>query len=227
MKLVKLIIIIFVCQIHVFAQTGQVKVGILRYDGGGDWYANKTAVPNLIKSSNEVLKTNISSEPVYVRADEEIFDYPFVHMTGHGNVVFSDKERRVLRTYLLNGGFLHIDDNYGMDKYVRDEILNIFPEFRLQKIPFSHSIFHQKYDFDNGVPKVHLHDGGDPMAYAIVVEGRIVLLYTNESDLGNGWEDKDVYFDDDKVRKRAMEMGVNIISYVFTSSFKEIVLVTK
>lgn len=224
MNIIKVILLILVCQFSSYSQTFQTKLGILQYDGGGDWYANKTAVPNLIATCNNVLKTNISKSPDFVRADEEIFNYPFVHMTGHGNVVFSTQEREVLRKYLLNGGFLHIDDNYGMDEYVRKEIAIIFPEFKLKEIPLTHSIFHQTYHFNDGLPKVHLHDGGTPMAYAVVVDGRIVLLYTHESDLGNGWEDKDVYFDDDAIRTKAMEMGVNIISYVFTSSLKEYIV---
>jgi hypothetical protein len=218
MSLVKFFIGFVLCSSFVFAQSSQVKIGILQYDGGGDWYANKTSIPNLIQASNKILYTAINEQPDYVRANDEIYHYPFVHMTGHGNVVFSSEERKVLRHYLLNGGFLHIDDNYGLDQYVRKEIALIFPDYQLLEIPFKHSIFHQMYDFDNGVPKVHLHDDKPAVAYAIVHEGRIVLLYTYESDLGNGWEDKDVHFDEDLIRQKAMEMGINIISYVFTSS---------
>lgn len=224
MKVFNIIIFLIVGQSVIYAQSLNTKIGILQYDGGGDWYANKTAIPNLITACNRVLQTNIDINPDYVRADDDIFEYPFVHMTGHGNVIFSNEERKVLRRYLLNGGFLHVDDNYGMDEYIRKEVLIIFPEYQLQKVPFSHSVFHQKYNFDSGLPKVHLHDGKSPMAYAIVVDGRIVLLYTYESDLGNGWEDKDVYYDDDDIRARALEMGVNILSYVFTSSLKEIIV---
>lgn len=221
MNIIRVIFLLFVCHYSLYSQSLQTKIGVLQYDGGGDWYANKTAIPNLISTCNEVLKTNIFQSPDFIRADDEIFNYPYVHMTGHGNVVFSTEERAILRRYLLNGGFLHVDDNYGMDEYFRKEVAEIFPEYQLQKLPFSHSIFHQKYDFDSGLPKVHLHDGENPVAYAIIVDGRIVLLYTYESDLGNGWEDKDIYFDDDLIRAKAMEMGVNIIAYVFTSSLKE------
>lgn len=221
MNLAKLIIVFVALNFQLYAQQSQVKIGVLKYDGGGDWYANKTSIPNLIEACNLLLPTNITTEPDYVRAEEDIFNYPFVHMTGHGNVVFSDEERKILRAYLTTGGFLHIDDNYGMNEYIRKEILLIFPENKLQEIPFSHSIFHQKYNFDKGLPKVHLHDDKPSVAYAIVVDGRIVLLYTYESDLGNGWEDKDVHYDSDEIREKAMEMGVNIISYVFTSSLSE------
>jgi len=194
------------------------QIAILKYNGGGDWYANPTALPNLIAFSNENIGTNIKKEPATVEVGSgDIFNYPFLHMTGHGNVVFNTSETGNLRNYLLAGGFLHIDDNYGMDPYVRTEIKKVFPETDLVELPTNHPIFHGKYEFKNGLPKIHEHDAIPPKAYAIISDGRLVLLYTHESDIGDGWEDAEVHNDSEQIREKALQMGANILEYVFSN----------
>jgi hypothetical protein len=194
------------------------KIAKLKYQGGGDWYANKTSLPNLIEFCNKNLGVNIAPEEGIVEAGSvDIFQYPFIHMTGHGNVVFSSNEIQNLRNYLIGGGFLHIDDNYGLDKYIRPELKKIFPESELIELPFTHQIYHQKYTFNNGLPKVHEHDGKTPKGYGILYKGRLVVFYTYECDLGNGWEDQQVYHDPEEIRIKALQMGANIISYALTS----------
>ncbi len=193
------------------------KIALLKYNGGGDWYANPTSLPNLIKFCNKNLHTEINKEPATVDVGSpEIFNYPFLHMTGHGNVIFSSDEVKNLRTYLLAGGFLHVDDNYGMDKYIRREIKKLFPEKELTELPFSFPIFHQKYNFPNGLPKIHKHDGKRPQAFGIFAGNRLVLLYTYECDLGDGWEDTEVHHDSEEKHLQALKAGANIIQYVFT-----------
>lgn len=190
------------------------KIGKLKYGGGGDWYANKTSLPNLIQFCNKNLKTNIDpSEEVVEVGGKELFSVPFVHMTGHGNVVFTPQEAENLRKYLISGGFLHIDDNYGLDKYIRLEMKKVFPELDFVELPFSHPIYHQKYHFDKGLPKVHEHDGKPPQGFGLIYNGRLVCFYTYECDLGNGWEDQTVYNDPEEVRQAALKMGANILSY--------------
>jgi hypothetical protein len=191
------------------------QLAVLKYGGGGDYYANPTALPNLIKFCNKHLETNIATETPYVEVGSpDIFLYPYLHMTGHGNVVFSSAEAENLRTYLLSGGFLHIDDNYGMDKFIRIELLKIFPENQLVELPFTHEIFHQKYDF-NGLPKIHEHDGKRPQAFGIIVDGRLICLYTYETDLSDGWENAEVHNDAENKRIQALQMGANILMYAF------------
>ncbi|MCO5261099.1 MAG: DUF4159 domain-containing protein [Crocinitomicaceae bacterium] len=189
---------------------------VLKYNGGGDYYANPTSVPNLVKFCNENLTTKISPDVPYVDVGSpDLFQYPFVHMTGHGNVVFSQQEVSNLRNYLLGGGFLHIDDNYGMDQFIRVEIKKVFPNKELVELPFNHPIFHQKYNF-NGLPKIHEHDNKRPQAFGIIENGKIVLLYTYETDLGDGWEDQAVHNDSPEKRKQALQMGANIVMYAFS-----------
>jgi len=196
---------------------GSYKIGLLKYSGGGDWYANPTSLPNLIKFCNKNLKTNIAKEPVTVEVGSpEIFNYPFLHMTGHGNVIFSNSDLKNLQNYLLGGGFLHIDDNYGMDKYIRRELNRLFPENKLIELPFNHEIFHQTYMFKNGLPKIHEHDGKKPQAFGIIIDNKLVCLYTYECDLGDGWENAEVHNDSQGTRTKALKMGANIIQYVFT-----------
>jgi hypothetical protein len=199
----------------IFAQSGSIKVARLVYQGGGDWYANPTSLPNLVKFCNQNIGTNLSPPEDVEVGSRNIFNYPFIHMTGHGNVVFSPDETENLRKYLFSGGFLHIDDNYGMDVYIRTELKKVFPEYDLVELPFEHPIFHQKFEFKNGLPKIHEHDGKRPQAFGIMHHGRLILLYTYECDLGDGWEDKDVHKDPDDVRLKALQMGANIIQYVF------------
>lgn len=194
---------------------GTYQLAVLKYSGGGDYYANPTALPNLIGYTNQNLGTNISKDVPYVEVgSQDLFQYPMVHMTGHGNVVFSSAEAENLRTYLLAGGFLHIDDNYGMDEFIRVELKKVFPNNQLVELPFDHPIFHQKYDF-NGLPKIHEHDGKRPQAFGIIENGRLVCLYTYETDLSDGWEDQPVHNDPPEKRTQALQMGANILMYAF------------
>ena len=213
----KRFLLVFICFISI-ASFGQntYQIAVLKYNGGGDWYANPTALPNLIAFSNENIGTNIKKEPATVEVgSSDIFNYPFLHMTGHGNVVFSIKEAENLRTYLMAGGFLHIDDNYGMDPFVRTEIRKVFPEIDLVELPTNHPIFHAKYEFANGLPKIHEHNAKSSQAFGIISDGRLLCLYTHESDLGDGWEDKEVHNDSENIRLKALQMGCNILEYVF------------
>jgi hypothetical protein len=190
-------------------------LAVLKYNGGGDYYANPSALPNLISFCNQNLNTNISKDVPYVEVGSpDIFMYPFIHMTGHGNVVFSTAEIENLRKYLLGGGFLHIDDNYGMNEFIRVELKKVFPAVELVELPFNHPIFHQKYDF-SGLPKIHEHDGKRPQAFGIIIDGRLVCLYTYETDLSDGWEDSQVHNDTPEKRKQALQMGANILMYAF------------
>lgn len=213
----KLFVILLLLPILMIGQNTY-QIAVLKYNGGGDWYANPTALPNLITFANENLGTNIKSEPATVEVGSStIYNYPYLHMTGHGNVVFNSSEAENLRTYLLAGGFLHIDDNYGMDAFVRTEIRKVFPETDLVELPTKHPIFHGKYKFPNGLPKIHEHDAGPAKAYGIIVDGRLVCLYTFESDIGDGWEDAEVHNDSDQIRQKALQMGANILEYVFSN----------
>lgn len=194
----------------------RVKIALLKYKGGGDWYANPTALPNLVEFCNEELYMNLSDEIDEVEAGSlEIFNYPFLHMTGHGNVLFTDDEAENLRTYLLAGGFLHVDDNYGMDKFFRPAIKKVFPDKELVEVPFSHPIYHQSFEFTNGLPKIHEHDGKPAQGFGIFHEGRLMVFYSFESDLGDGWEDPEVHKDPPDVRDAALQMGANIIEFSF------------
>ncbi len=199
-------------------QTPTLRIAKLKYNGGGDWYSNKTSLPNLIRFCNQNLGLNLVSEEDIVEVGSpEIYSYPFIHMTGHGNVVFSDSEAANLRSYLISGGFLHIDDNYGMDKFIRLEMKKVFPELEFVELPFDHPIYHQKFHFDNGLPKVHEHDGQASQGLGIMYEGRLVCFYSFESDLGDGWEDASVHKDPEAVRREALKMGANIVSFAFIS----------
>jgi len=215
----KITVVILFFALTSFAPAPSFQIALLKYNGGGDWYANlATSLPNLIKFCNENLGTNINPDQAIVDAGSpEIFNYPFVHMTGHGNIVFSDQEAQNLRNYMIGGGFLHVDDNYGMDKFIRPQLEKLFPGTKLVELPFSHGVFHQKYDFNTGLPKVHEHDGGVPQAFGLFHEGRLVALYTYECDLGDGWEDANVHKDTPEAREKALKMGANIIRYVFAN----------
>jgi len=200
------------------AQPYSFKIGKLKYNGGGDWYANKTSLPNLIAFCNQQLKTNIAQQEDIVEVGSaDLFSYPFVHMTGHGNVVFSDDEAKNLRKYLEGGGFLHIDDNYGMDKFIRIELKKVFPELELVELPFTHPIYSQKFSFEKGLPKVHEHDGKAPKGYGLLYQGRLVCFYSFECDLGNGWEDQEVYNDPESIRQQALRMGANLVTYALSN----------
>lgn len=192
------------------------EIALLKYNGGGDWYANPTSLPNLVKFCNQNINTKLNPKIATVEpGSAELFLYPFIHMTGHGNVIFSANDIQNLRNYLTSGGFLHIDDNYGMDTYIRKEIKKLFPENPLTEIPKSHPIFQGPYPFTNGLPKIHEHDNKQPQAFGIFIEGRLALLYTYECDLGDGWENQEVHNDPISVREKALKMGANIINYVF------------
>ena len=191
-------------------------IAVLKYDGGGDWYSNPTALKNLIQFCNKNIETAIDSKPKYIEArSTAIFEYPFVHMTGHGNVVFSESESKNLRMYLLSGGFLHIDDNYGMKPYAMEAIKNIFPEKKMTEIPLSHPIYNNMYPFPDGLPKIHEHNGLAPKALGYFHERKLILLFTQESDLGDGWEDANVHNDPKEIRLKALKMGANIVKYAF------------
>ncbi len=212
-----LLIAFFLMSLLLHSQTYTVKLAVLKYDGGGDWYSDPTAVPNLAKFCNQEMGTMINPDVPYVDVGSpDIFNYPYLHLTGHGNVLFSASDAQNLKNYLLAGGFLHIDDCYGIDPYIRREMKKVFPEYEFKELPYSHPIYHQKYSFPNGLPKIHEHDNKPPQGFGIIHEGRLVVFYTYETDLGDGWEDPEVHKDPPEVRLQALQMGANILSFVFT-----------
>lgn len=198
--------------------SNNLKIAKLKYNGGGDWYANKTSLTNLITFTNKNLNTLLApKEDIVEVGSTNLFDYPFVHLTGHGNITLSINEAQNLRNYLTSGGFLHIDDNYGLDQYIRIEMKKVFPELDFVELPFSHKIYHQKYNFDNGLPKIHEHDGKAPKGFGLIHNNKLVCFYSYECDLGNGWEDQSVHNDPESIRQKALQMGANIISYSFSN----------
>lgn len=210
------IVLILIMTLTFVTKGNAQEIAVLKYQGGGDWYANPTALPNLIRFCNANIKTRLEAKPATVDAgSDNLFDYPFVHMTGHGNVFFSEDDASQLRTYLLGGGFLHIDDNYGMRPYLEKELKKVFPEKELTPLGADHPIFHQTFEFPDGLPKIHEHDGLPPEALGIFHENRLVLLFTFESDLGDGWENPEVHNDPESVRLKALRMGANIVQYAF------------
>ncbi len=214
----KLLFLILFCiaQVAAFSQNSSVRIGLMKYGGGGDWYCDPTALPNLISFCNRNIGTTINPEHATVDVgSQEIFNYPFIHMTGHGNILFSDTDARNLRDYLEAGGFLHIDDDYGFDLFVRREMKKVFPEKEFMELPFDHPVFRQKFSFPEGLPKVHEHDNKAPQAFGIFAGTRLVCLYTYECDLSDGWEDVEVHNDPEPLRQKALQMGANIISFVF------------
>lgn len=214
MKFNIIIVFIFIITLSSYGQ----EIALLKYNGGGDWYANPTSLPNLIRYANQTIKTKIKTKPATVEpGSPDLFSYPFVHMTGHGNVVFKENEISNLRNYLFSGGFLHIDDNYGLNEYIQKEIKKIFPNSNLIEIPSNHPIFQTPNSFPSGLPKIHEHDGKRAQAFGIFENNRLVLLYTYESDLGDGWEDAEVNNDPKEVREKALKMGANILNYIFTN----------
>jgi hypothetical protein len=196
-----------------------VKIGLLKYNGGGDWYANPTSLPNLIKFCNKHINTNINPEPLTIEVGSaNLFDVPFVHMTGHGNVVFSDSEVKNLRLYLESGGFLHIDDNYGMDKYIKREMKKVFPNQDFKELSFNYPIYKAPFNFKDGLPKIHEHDGKSPQGFGLFYKNRLVCFYTYECDLGDGWESPEVHNDSKETRTKALKMGANLINFVFNNN---------
>jgi hypothetical protein len=212
-----LILSLLVFFIFAFKPDSSYRIALLKYNGGGDWYANlETSLPNLIRFCNNNIGTKFHPEQAIVEAGSpEIFNYPLVHMTGHGNVIFSNLEAENLRKYMVSGGFLHISDNYGMDKFLRPQLKKVFPELDLIELPFSHPIYHQKFNFPNGLPKIHEHEGSSPKGLGLIYEGRLVCFYDFECDLGDGWEDASVHNDSENIRTKALQMGANIVQYVF------------
>jgi hypothetical protein len=191
-------------------------LALLKYSGGGDWYANPTSLTNLIKFCNQELSMNLSDNYATVEVgSSEIFLYPLLHITGHGNITFNPTEIKNLRNYLIGGGFLHIDDNYGLDIYIRREMKKVFPELDFVLLPYSHPIYHQKFDFPNGLPKIHEHDNKPTQGFGLIFEGRLVCFYTYETDLGDGWEDASVHQDPEERRQKALQMGANIVKFCF------------
>ena len=189
----------------------------IHYSGGGDWYSHPSSLPNLLKFVSENTHISVDDEEVRIRpADQNFFKYPYLYLTGHGNVRFSEEEITKLRETLLRGAFLHADDNYGMDASFREEMKRIFPNKDLVELPYDHPVFHVFYDFPSGLPKIHEHDGNPPQALGLFDENRLMILYTFECDLGDGWEDPEVHNDPEEIRLEALQMGVNIIYYSMT-----------
>jgi len=189
----------------------------LKYGGGGDWYSDPSSLPNLLNFIKENTNIDAASKEVRVEiSDEALFSYPYIYMTGHGNVRFSEDEAKRFRRYLTGGGFLHIDDNYGIDKSFRREMKKVFPDKEFVELPFRHGIYHCVFDFENGLPKIHEHDGGPPHGYALFHEGRMILFYSFNTDLGDGWEDRQVHNDPDEKRISALRMGTNIVFWALT-----------
>lgn len=211
-KLLSFLILAFLSSLKSFGQD----VAVLKYNGGGDWYSNPTALPNLIAFANENSKTKISKDPTSVAVgNTDLFSFPIVFMTGHGNVFFSDDEAKNLRNYLISGGFLHISDNYGLDKFIRREMKKVFPKLEFQEIPNDHAIYNQTFKFKEGLPKIHEHDKKAPQGFGIFYEGRLICFYDYESDLSDGWEDASIHNNPEEVRQKALKMGANIIEYAF------------
>ena len=216
MRLTNILILLIAIFYSFMPAAPSIKIARLKYNGGGDWYANKTSLPNLIEFCNKNIGLQLHPEEEVVEpGSADIFNYPFVHLTGHGNIIFSEQEAKNLRNYLIAGGFLHADDNYGLDKFFRREMKKVFPELDFVELPFSHPIYHQKYQFNSGLPKVHEHDNKPPQGFGLMYEGRLVCFYTYECDLGNGWEDQEIYNDPEEVRQKALQAGANILQYVF------------
>jgi len=214
----KIILLLLFISFHIQAMppAPNVQIALVKYNGGGDWYANPTSLPNLVKFCNKNLGTNINEDIATVDVGSStIFNYPFIHITGHGNVIFSASEALNLRNYLIGGGFLHISDNYGIDKFIRREMKKVFPELDFIELPFTHAIYHQKYQFNNGLPKIHEHDAKPAQGFGLIWEGRLVCFYDYQCDLGDGWEDYDVHKDSDAKHQQALQMGANMIKYVF------------
>lgn len=213
----KLTLLLLFVSVATFAQPS-IKIAKVKYSGGGDWYANKTALPNLIRFCNQQLRTNLfQEEDIVDLGSSELYQYPYIYLTGHGNILLKENEVTNLRNYLIAGGFLHIDDNYGLNMFARREMKRVFPELDFVELPFSHPIYHQKFDFPNGLPKIHEHDNKPPQGFGLLWEGRLVCFFSYECDLGNGWEDQIIYNDPEEKRQQALKMGANIIQFAFSS----------
>lgn len=204
------------CILLITQAQGTYQLAVLKYNGGGDWYANPTAVPNLVKFCNEQLGMSISTDVPQVEVGSpDIFNYPWLDVTGHGNITFSPQEAQNLRNYLIGGGFLHVSDNYGIDKFLRPAMKMAFPELEFVELPFAHPVYHGKFDFPHGLPKIHEHDGLPPQGFGLIWEGRLVCFYDYQCDLGDGWEDPDVHNDPPEKHIAALRMGANLVQYAF------------
>jgi hypothetical protein len=211
------ILILFLFTASAIIAQSEVQIALVKYRGGGDWYANPTSLPNLVKFCNDQLRTSINPDIATVDiGDAQLLNYPFIHLTGHGNIVFDANEIQNLRNYLISGGFLHIDDNYGLDQYVRKEMKKVFPELDFVELPTDHPVYHQKFQFPDGIPKIHEHDNKPAQGFGLIYNGRLVCFYSYESDLGDGWEDITVHNDSEETRLKALRMGANLIQYAFT-----------
>ncbi len=216
MRHIILSLLLFFVSASALTAQSDLRIALLKYRGGGDWYANPTSLPNLVKFANAQLKTAISEDIATVEPDSpELFSFPFVHMTGHGNVVFNAGEADNLRKYLIGGGFLHIDDNYGLDPFVREQMKKVFPELDFVELPSNHEIYKKPFLFSDGLPKIHIHDNKRAQGFGLFFEGRLVCFYTYECDLGDGWEDARVHNDSEETRHKALRMGANLLYFVF------------
>jgi hypothetical protein len=215
-KISGILFLIFVIMAFKPTESPTLKIALIKYGGGGDWYSNPTALPNLADFCNQQIGTNFDKDYATVEVGSaELYNYPFAHLTGHGNVLFSDLDAANLRNYLIGGGFLHIDDNYGMDPFIRPSMKKVFPELEFKELPFEHPIYHQTFSFKKGLPKIHKHDEKSPQGFGLIWEGRVVCFYSYESDLGDGWEDQEVHKDPQSVREEALRMGANIVQFAF------------
>ncbi|MCK5846179.1 MAG: DUF4159 domain-containing protein [Bacteroidales bacterium] len=216
MRIIKVAISFIIIIILSSSSVSNLQIALLKYNGGGDWYANPTSLPNLVKFCNKNIGTTINPEIATIDVgSKQILNYPLLHLTGHGNIIFTPQEAENLRKYLISGGFLHISDNYGLDKFIRPQMKKVFPELEFIELPFSHKIYHQKYNFNNGLPKIHEHEDSTPKGLGLIYQGRLVCFYDFECDLGDGWEDADVHNDSKEKRTQALQMGANIVSYIF------------
>lgn len=213
-----LFLLFFVTLTAFQGQEKRLQIARLKYSGGGDWYVSPSSLPNLLQFCNEQLNTKLATEESVVEpGSPELFNYPFIHMTGHGNVFFSDAEAKNLRNYLIAGGFLNINDSYGMAAFAKREMKKVFPELEFTELPFSHPIYHQRFDFQQGLPKIHEHDNKPPQGLGLSYKGRLVCFLNVESDIGDGWENPDVHHDPQEKRLKALQMGANIVQYVFSN----------
>ncbi|MBC8045909.1 MAG: DUF4159 domain-containing protein [Fimbriimonadaceae bacterium] len=213
----KFFVILLISALPICVHAQQIQFALLKYSGGGDWYNDVHSLKNLAEFCNKNLQTDISTEYVVVESGSpEIFNYPFVYLTGHGNIIFNDAEAENLRKYLISGGFLFINDDFGLDPYIRVSMKKVFPELEFIELPYTHPVYHQKYEFKNGIPKIHEHDGKPAQAFGIFYEGRMIAFYNYETDLGDGWDD--VHKDPEDVRQKALQMGANVIQYIFMLS---------
>jgi hypothetical protein len=213
--MIKYKFIVFFLFLIGFQSLNAQELAILRYDGGGDWYANPTALPNLIQFCNQNINTSLIEKPKTVEASSiEIFNYPMLFMTGHGNVFFDENTTENMYNYLTSGGFLHVSDNYGIDKFIRREMKKVFPKLEFEEIPYNHPIYHQTYNFES-LPKIHEHDNKPAQGFGLFYEGRLVCFYDYQCDLSDGWEDTEVHHNPQELREKALKMGANLVQYAF------------